>query len=515
MSTTSSDKNMILDSYVATLANGKLSAAKEAGTGTGTFANLTTKGYVTVSGTQYNFAGLIEAASGKTSNFSFTYTYNVYATKEGYCIGVDGAAGSTDLSDLYYVSEIFTKTGDYGTTAYYAQRVSLSDGKTDTVQLEEGAVQSLFGTTTPKFTTPSATIDTTKAGVYTFNDDKVAAGTYAEQKSNNGKLILYNINTSASDANDDFNYTIGLLTDKVASDDTSLKTAVYGTSSYTSTKYYLNSSTKYFSVESYGDDIDVSLATGGMKCSVPDHQKTAIASGTDYTNTTGAVYALCIYDPSATGSKTAASVIYISSDLNTSGSTASVVYITGTPSTKLSANTWQATAYFMDDPASSQSIQVDSKYAAGFYTYSKDSSGVYKLSDADDLTVTDKTYDDETGGVMNVIITGAYNKNGISTLTGYTADKSIAFNDVNCKSAVIADDRGDSGLKGDIYGVAITSIGDLKDAVETAATSTTASTTSIAPIVDGHATAYASMYLKDGVTFVYVYNVTALTGVAD
>lgn len=63
----------IVDSYVAETVSGKLSAVREAEIN----SNITTKGYVTVDGAKYNFAGQLAAANGVTAKFSFTDTYNV------------------------------------------------------------------------------------------------------------------------------------------------------------------------------------------------------------------------------------------------------------------------------------------------------------------------------------------------------------------------------------------------------------------------------------------------------
>lgn len=301
------------------------------------------------------------------------------------------------------------------------------------------------------------------AGVYTFNDDKHdAASPAVEQKANNGKLTM-----EALTNNKDFRAsTAAALKADVKVD---AKSITLGTND----KYYVDSTTKYISVEKFGDDIDVTTATGGMKAD-------ATTNG------------IAIFDADDAGktNKTALAVVYFGDSLNTSVSSESVVYVADKPTTKVSADNWEATLYFMDDNTT-KDVTVDDNYEVGFYTFSE-KDGVYELEAATLLgNSANLTYDDEEGALEDVTITGVYNKNGVSTITGTVTknEKTVTLNDVSAKNLLVFDNRGDA-KDNDKYSTEITTIGDLKDAVKDEA--------------DVHKVVKADLYLNDGVTFICI-----------
>ena len=446
----------IVDSYVAEIDSGKPNAVKEGANGS-----------ITVNSNKYDFAG---TPAGVSANFDFDNEYEVYATKEGYAIAISGVTNA-DVDDLYYVTGVYSKNSTYGETnlIYFAQRVSLADGSMDTVQVEKGALQ-VIGNNATVSTNSDITNSAAKAwaGLYTFNDKKVEAksvsgGTSDEQKSGNE---IYTMVPFASDTavTDDFGATNSgkidagniKVTGGVKVDAT--KIDVDGARSY-----YVNADTKYLAVESLGSDIDVAYAQGGMKV------------------TTDPVDVIVVYD--ADDARTAVAVIYVAaSGLNTSVSTQDVVYLASQPTVRNSNDTWDATLYYMEDN-SEQDVVLDDNYGQGFYVYSE-SNGVLKLENADKLTLT-AAYDDEAGPVENLVINEVYK----TTLFSTTANH---FDDIRFNSVTIIDNRSQSDIDNSLYPTEITTIADLKDAVEAGGT------------------VMADIYFDDGATFIAVDSVNTL-----
>ena len=118
-------------SYVADVVTGTPTSVKEAANGN-----------ITIDGTKYNYAG---APAGNYDNIDFDKEYSVYTTSEGYVIAIDGASAA-NLEDIYYVTAIYNETTG-GEKVYYAQRVS-SEGKVDTVEVEQGALEIIADSTT-------------------------------------------------------------------------------------------------------------------------------------------------------------------------------------------------------------------------------------------------------------------------------------------------------------------------------------------------------------------------------
>lgn len=115
----------ILDSYVATNAEGTVSAYT-APTGT-------VLGNITVAGTKYTFNNTSMAVAGNYNSYGgndFTGTYAVYTDANGYAIYVKTVESGNVASDALYANYIYSKTAkdtyDVTNTTYYAQVVDMT-----------------------------------------------------------------------------------------------------------------------------------------------------------------------------------------------------------------------------------------------------------------------------------------------------------------------------------------------------------------------------------------------------
>ena len=99
----------------------------------------------------------------------------------------------------------------------------------------------------------------------------------------------------------------------------------------------------------------------------------------------------------------------------------------------------------------------------GFYTYDINDDGVYELTDnVKPLTVAGSSYDDETGYVENAKLTGVYN-NALSIDDGSKKN----MDDVDFASNVIVrDNRNKDDRDADLYTSEITTVSQLKSAVD-------------------------------------------------
>ena len=430
--------------------------------------------YYTIDGTKYNFAG---TPAGVSTSFDFDKSYSVYTTADGYVIAIDGS-GSVNLEDIYYVTSVYMVT-EAGENVYYAQRVSM-DGKTDTVKVEKGALEIIAGNTnlSSKIGDPAViTVSggATNAGLYTFSDKKVAAtavtgGSSEEQKSGNGVYTIKPFTNAAGDtsefwANAQLTSAAPTLGTKLDADDTKMTLS-------DSAKFYMNEKTSYLAVESEGSKISVTPLVGGMKITTTT-AKTIVITDKDDT-------------------KTALAVIFVGTSLSVSSSTKDVVYLAETPTTRVDADNYSTTLYFMDGNTS-QEVTIDNNDSQGFYTYGLDN-GVYKLdSDANNLTATALTYDDETGYADNMTITSIYSKGDISYISGTaTGTATLTVNDARLTGVQIIDNRSSSAIASSVYPTEITTVADLKDAVKAG-------------------TVVADVYFDNGVTFIAVDSVDGFT----
>ncbi len=435
-------------SYVADVVTGKPTSVKEA-----------VNGNITIDGTKYDYAG---APAGNYDNIDFDKEYSVYTTNEGYVIAIDGASAA-NLEDIYYITAIYYETAG-GEKVYYAQRVS-SDGKVDTVEVEQGALEIIASSTNlTDATGGSANISAGKAaaGLYEFSDKKVAetavsGGTSAEQKSGDEVYTIKPFN--ASDLDDDFDQTKTTLSSAIKATDSTLKTG--------GGSFYVNDETVYLAVESQGSKIDVTYAVGGLKCS----------------DTGVTTYVITDEDDS----KTARLVIFAAESLTTSASTENIVYLAGDADQKASSDTYTTDdLWLMEDLTNPAGIIItDDNTNQGFYTYSMDGDN-YKLEDANDLEL-NAAYDDEDGYMSGLTIESVYNKSGKAYVT--FVDNDSYLDDVKFNGVTIIDTRSESDIDNSAYPTEIISIADLKDAVET-------------PCV-----VEADVYFDNGVTFLAVTRV--------
>lgn len=478
------DGSVVLDSYVAESHSGKI-----------TKYNNGSKAKVTVDGTELPLHAVI--ATSTTSNqdaskIDFNLddsTYAVYTDKNGYVIGIDESE-SVKIEDVYYVTGIGKDGGVYS-DSYLAQAVSLADGSVTEFKLKDDSdhktTQALYGnndslkTNADKTIQGTVKIDTTVAGLYTFDKD---GGKYiAEKYDGDGSYYIVSKDNKAT-----------AITDKLNKDDNKMtldgaKVTLDGKDKANTGKIYLNDKTNYVKVEANGDDIDVKFVTGGT--SVAKDGTTAIAIATK------------------SGSNYVASyVVLINNEFSNAGSE-DVVYVPEKSTTTVSytnsdgdKKTGYATElYFLDGSGKTETVTVVGQKTPGFYTYEINDDEVYELDTkgVDELKLTE-AYDDETGYVEDTHVTGVYNNS--MTIDNVNSQKveDVDFAD----NVIIADDRDQDDRDNDLYTSEITSASQLKSAVEKKTSKGAANSVE------------ADVYFDDGkVIMVYVKSMTDADGTQD
>ena len=478
------DGSVVLDSYVAESHSGKI-----------TKYNNGSKAKVTVDGTELPLHAVI--ATSTTSNqdaskIDFNLddsTYAVYTDKNGYVIGIDESE-SVKIEDVYYVTGIGKDGGVYS-DSYLAQAVSLADGSVTEFKLKDDSdhktTQALYGnndslkTNADKMIQGTVKIDTTVAGLYTFDKD---GGKYiAEKYDGDGSYYIVSKDNKAT-----------AITDKLNKDDNKMtldgaKVTLDGKDKANTGKIYLNDKTNYVKVEANGDDIDVKFVTGGT--SVAKDGTTAIAIATK------------------SGSNYVASyVVLINNEFSNAGSE-DVVYVPEKSTTTVSytnsdgdKKTGYATElYFLDGSGKTETVTVVGQKTPGFYTYEINDDEVYELDTkgVDELKLTE-AYDDETGYVEDTHVTGVYNNS--MTIDNVNSQKveDVDFAD----NVIIADDRDQDDRDNDLYTSEITSASQLKSAVEKKTSKGAANSVE------------ADVYFDDGkVIMVYVKSMTDADGTQD
>lgn len=478
------DGSVVLDSYVAESHSGKI-----------TKYNNGSKAKVTVDGTELPLHAVI--ATSTTSNqdaskIDFNLddsTYAVYTDKNGYVIGIDESE-SVKIEDVYYVTGIGKDGGVYS-DSYLAQAVSLADGSVTEFKLKDDSdhktTQALYGnndslkTNADKTIQGTVKIDTTVAGLYTFDKD---GGKYiAEKYDGDGSYYIVSKDNKAT-----------AITDKLNKDDNKMtldgaKVTLDGKDKANTGKIYLNDKTNYVKVEANGDDIDVKFVTGGT--SVAKDGTTAIAIATK------------------SGSNYVASyVVLINNEFSNAGSE-DVVYVPEKSTTTVSytnsdgdKKTGYATElYFLDGSGKTETVTVVGQKTPGFYTYEINDDEVYELDTkgVDELKLTE-AYDDETGYVEDTHVTGVYNNS--MTIDNVNSQKveDVDFAD----NVIIADDRDQDDRDNDLYTSEITSVSQLKSAVEKKTSKGVANSVE------------ADVYFDDGkVIMVYVKSMTDADGTQD
>lgn len=474
------DGSVVLDSYVAESHSGKI-----------TKYNNGSKAKVTVDGTELPLHAVIATSTTNNqdaSKIDFNLddsTYAVYTDKNGYVIGIDESE-SVKIEDVYYVTGI-AKDGGIYSDSYIAQAVSLADGSVTEFKLKDDSdhktTQALYGNNQSLDQNYGAKngIDATPAGLYTFDKD---GGKYiAEKYDGDGSYYIVSKDNKAT-----------AITDKLNKDDNKMtldgaKVTLDGKDKANTGKIYLNDKTNYVKVEANGDDIDVKFVTGGT--SVAKDGTTAIAIATK------------------SGSNYVASyVVLINNEFSNAGSE-DVVYVPEKSTTTVSytnsdgdKKTGYATElYFLDGSGKTETVTVVGQKTPGFYTYEINDDEVYELDTkgVDELKLTE-AYDDETGYVEDTHVTGVYNNS--MTIDNVNSQKveDVDFAD----NVIIADDRDQDDRDNDLYTSEITSVSQLKSAVEKKTSKGAANSVE------------ADVYFDDGkVIMVYVKSMTDADGTQD
>ena len=428
--------NEVVDSYVITPVTGAPSAFRAAEY---VSASVIKNGYITLGGEQYTFAGTVYGVDNTTS-FDFDSNYDVYATKEGYAIGVKGA-DAVNLNDVYYVVGLYQTTSDMGTASYYAQVVAM-DGTVSSIKLEyvsfnamlkkAGGTGNLYladGTlagTADSTATPSAGklyVPAEASHLYTFTDS-TAGG---DSDAGNGKYTgnAYNGGTS-------YDVNVADVNGAIKGDDTR-----FSVDGGVTANFFISSSTKFIAAEKAGDDLKVTTATGGMKAA-DDTQVIVIAKDST--------------------PRDAALVIYLGTDLSATVASDDVVYLAKTP-TEQTADGYKATLYFVADNSTKEVIldKDDSATSVGFYVYDLENN-VYTLTTTGLSGNITSTVDKDTEGYKeNLAITAHYG----NTMTATN------FVDVDYSKALIMDNR--SNRSSSEYANEITSAKRLGDAIDAVA----------------------------------------------
>ncbi len=239
----------VLDSYVAEAVTGTPSSAKAVVAK----SSLVTDGNVTINGEKYEYAGTMTGLANN-NNVAFDKEYTIYLSKDGYVIGVDGSA-AVSLDDVYYVTGVYNETNK-GEKTYFAQAVSLKDGKTSDIMLEEQENSTILASK------PDGTFVDTVKGLYTFTDKKVGSNC----KADDGKFNA----TAYTGASNNYAVVKDTLKEDVSKSSVSIQFAT-GSSNTTgqtgddTSKLYITKNTQFLGIESKGSSLKVSSAIGMMQ----------------------------------------------------------------------------------------------------------------------------------------------------------------------------------------------------------------------------------------------------------
>ena len=430
---------VILDSYVAEKVSGAIKTYS------------TKDQYAYVDGTKYKFAANFD---GVDTGYDKDTTYDLYTTKEGYALAIVGVDDAS-LEDVYYVIGVYKASSSYDTNTFYAQVVNVTTGEKSEIKLEDKQADR---TIQAKITasTSGTKIQPVK-GLYTFEDKKVTVdGTTC--KANNGKFNAYFYKGDS-----DFSYSIAYSSDSatalksditkdstsVTLDKTLTNTYVNKASAAADAKKYINSATKFLTVEDQGDDLSVTTATGLQKCAKVDADVAIVIFEKDSSKAAYVLYAGDSFD----GKVGTDDVLYLNSD-----GTFNVNNDKDTVAT-------DGAVYFMDTKESKNVVltgkKVDSTHlyedasVSGFYTYTTDKDDIYTLEEVTYISTTVDT--DKTDGYAKDLVVTSYEDDSC-VLSGKH------FDDVSYKNAVVIDARGDDA-DDDVYTGTINSVDALNKAL--------------------------------------------------
>ena len=428
------EDDAIVGSYVVESVTGTPSSAKAVETFTYNGANGyqgsgkgVKDGSITVDGTKYEYAAQFTGLS-TGEDVDFDKEYVVYLTAEGYALAVDGDA-TASLDDVYYVTGGYADTNK-GTTSYYLQAISVSDGTELEVKLDKDYYDGTDKTTytdeiVNNYLKGKTDFQFGFKGIYELEKD--GSVYHATQWTKNSKYEL--------------------IADKLSNDVTSSSTVIRMDNSK---KAYISDSTFFIGVEDWGSDIDITTATGMMTVEV----------GTSAPD----VYVIADDDD-------AVFVIYAAKELNGAANKDDIVYLDDDCDTRLSSSTYEGTLWFMKDLSDKDvSIDDDGKTKQGFYKFSIDSDGVYKLDNTDGLSAGEVS-DNDDGFAENVVFETGKSTSLTSAPKNTSVDGTEYYNNVefvgtSMKNATVIDTRGSSARSDDAYSNEINTTSKLVSALD-------------------------------------------------
>ena len=425
------DDTTILDSYVAKSVTGTPTAAREVAK-EDKAVDFVTAGDITIDGTKYVYAAQMTGIEAG-ENVDFDEEYTVYLTAEGYALAIDGAAMAT-LKDVYYVVGTYGETSR-GTTTFYAQAVSVTDGTEHQLKLDANDKTHTAGDL--KNLEDEGYKSVGNLFIMDEDDGKYTATTYYGQ---DGYSVA--VATAAQ------NLTSDMTSSSTAIRFDSGKTTAYNGKSSSdkadgfNNRLYVDDSTFFVSVEDKSEDISIKTATGAMSV--------------DKDTTDLKVFA--IYKD---GKDDAVFVIYAAPELVGAVNKDDVVYLTDDAKTSVKDG-YSVELYFMKD-MKNQDVTIDDagKTTQGFYVYTLDSDGIYKLkSDTTNALTydTDGTVSDKSDGYATKTFDSVKNNNASSTDNKFIG---VSFAD-----ATVIDTRTTSAKKADKYSNDITSASRLAAAID-------------------------------------------------
>ena len=405
----------ILDSYVAETVTGTPSASRKVETTD--YANFLLGNYqgagkgvkngsITVAGTKYNYAAQFTGLTD-TDTVDFNKEYSVYLTADGYVLAVDGDV-TASLSDVYYVTGAYTES-KAGSNSTYVQAVSLKDGTVQELKVDDDATAQTKDLYTD---TRSATATISTIGkLYQLDED---GGKWSGNVYNSNKYTVTNAKTLAADVTSSSSV---VRTDRV---------------------YYLDDSTFFISVEKKGADIDVKTATGKMSM--------------DCDSASGDVKAIVIANDND-----ALVVIYVGDDLNGATSADDIVYLDGDSNTE-NKDGWDGSLWFMEG-LKNQDVTIDQAGAPtqGFYRYTVNADGIYKLKSASGDAIAAGEVGSSTSGTATGVYFTTARGNAVTAPSqgqdadGHTYYNTVVFVGTSMSGATVVDTRSSSAMKADDY----------------------------------------------------------------
>ena len=407
------DDTTILDSYVAESVTGTPTAAREVAKDA---TYNVTAGDITIDGTKYVYAAQMTGIEDK-ENVDFDEEYTVYLTAEGYALAIDGAAMAT-LDDVYYVTGVYGETSR-GTTTFYAQAVSVTDGTEH--QLELAKNSGLF---------ESQTFSDTEKGLYvmTEKDDKYTAKAYQGQ--DGYSVVEDTLYASVDSASTVIRFTAS--GNNAKNDSASANEKI--------SRLYLDDTTFFVGIESQSNDIDIKTATGKMSVDKASN-------------------GLKVYAIYKDGKDDAVFVIYAATELDGAVNKDDVVYLTDNAKTSVKDG-YSVELYFMKD-MKNETVTIEDKDTQGFYTYTVDKDGIYDLKTSTGYALTGGEVENgDDGYAENVVFDSTKN----TTVSG--TDGSNTFVATSAADATVIDTRDSADKKADVYSNDITSVSRLTAAIE-------------------------------------------------